>query len=460
VPVQATQPSKSSPKKKRSLKRPDPKKHNVNPSRVLPIDIDQSELTGIMERIATGQEQDPNAAFSKIYVLALEAIADTIKGALTSLVGNLQSIPQSEIPPFLAGLIPSRDPKTLEAVKHSLAEKIDLSREKLQQALSKQAKARQTAGNYTSFANQVRERGFVAPIHEAVEKGVTAASNKLLPNHVTADRLREICDDIKQYKPAKSTHDTFKIDLSRLPERETIRFSTKKDVAPNQAPQAETLTSSVELSCPSDDAVSADNAEVQLSSEVKLSSVAQDDVQTSVEVSAVEDVKSEIAANEVEQNEILSNELAQDEVVDQVRSEGPLKDVVEQVPTVLEQALLSAAIANQVQPGTLNNLPQIESQAADTLKTFGVEVIQTFDGITNMMSDFAAQLASAIIEDQANRLPTLSEALENDPRMEDDQELKDFVSFLDSSEEGESDTELDNDELAAAFGSLLDMLDD
>ncbi len=455
MPVQATQPSKPLPKKKRSLKRPDAKKHVVNPSRVLPIDIDQNELSGIMERIATGQEQDPNAAFSKIYVLALEAIADTIKNALTSLVGNLQNIPQSDIPPFLAALLPSRDSQTLEAVKHSLAEKIDLSREKLQQALGRQAKAQQQVKSYTDFANQVRERGFVAPIQDAVEKGVTAASNSLLPNHVTADRLREICDDLKQYKPAKSTHDTFKIDLSRLPERGTIHFSTK-DMAPKKASQVETTTSSIDLSCSTDNATSTDSTEVSLNSEVQLN-------RTNLEASsssACEDSANARAQNEVSTDEVTQSESSSSLIESQADSAGPLKDVVEQVPSVLEQALLSAAIANQVQPGALEVLPNLESKPADALKTFGVEVIQTFDGITNMMSDFAVQLASAIIEDQADRLPTLSEALENDPRLEDDQELKDFVSFLDSSEDIDSDTELDNDELAAAFGSLLDMLDD
>lgn len=442
MPTQAPLRSQRSPKKKRSLKRTATPRRSIDPSRVLPINIDQNELSGIMERIAAGQENDPNAAFSKIYELALDSIAEALKGALLSLVQSLQTAPDADLPPFISGLIPERDPQTLDRVSKSLSQKIDLSREKIQLALTKQTKA-PAYGNYESFAKQIRSHGIQAHFQNAVNN----VSNALMPAHVTADRLREICEDVKHYKPQKSTHDTFKIDLTRLPERGTLHFTTG---APKPSARSEQHTAAPTDPAPAPQTDTCETSDSALPPQT-------DPLQTDLDQDRV--LSNDVAHQELSsaQDSVVTTQI----VVPAQNTETTLHSASDQITPVLEQALLSAALANKADTANIATVSQLESQATDTLKTFGVELVQTFDGITNMMSEFANQLTAAIIEDQAHRLPTLSEALENDPRLQNDQELKDFVSFLDNDDPLPDDNvSIDNDELAAAFGSLLDMLDD
>ena len=440
VPTQAQLRPQRSPKKKRSLKRTATPRRPLDPSRVLPINIDQNELSGIMERIAAGQETDPNAAFSKIYGLALDSIAEALKGALLSLVQNLQSASDADLPPLFSGLFPERDSQTLERVSQSLSQKIDLSREKIQLALERQNHA-PAFGNYESFARQVRAHGIQTHFQNAANR----VSNALMPAHITADRLREICEDVRLYKPQKSTHDTFKIDLTRLPERSTLHFTTGP-AKPSETAEQRTSTPNGATLQP--DTRNASDAAPFTQPEL---------VQTPL--SQTRSFSNDVPPHErdsAQNHAVTTTDVAPTQSTSATPHGAP-----DQLIPALEQALLSAALANKADTTHNVSVSQVESQAANALKTFGVELVQTFDGITNMMSEFANQLTAAIIEDQAHRLPTLSETLENDPRLQNDPELKDFVSFLDGDAPlPNDDVNIDNDELAAAFGSLLDMLED
>ena len=214
-------PSQKSIKKRRSLKRPDKRtaQTSADSKRILPINVESSDLDAIMTRIATGQETNPQQAFVKIYGLALNAIADTLKSSLVSLI---QSADKAELPPFLSDLAPFQTPEALSAIAENIAQKIDESKDRIQLSLAQKATL-PMQGNYQSFADAVKKSGLISAIDQTNGK---QPAKMPLPNHITADRLREICEDIRHYKPSRSPNDTYKIDLSRLPDRMAINFKT------------------------------------------------------------------------------------------------------------------------------------------------------------------------------------------------------------------------------------------
>lgn len=442
-------------KKRRSLKRPDSKKgRDVDPKNILPIAIDQNELDGIMKRIALGKEANPQEAFSKIYALALNSIADTLKSALQSFVENIANTTE-DVPVFIEKMIPqSKDPEALKRTAASLSEAIDRSRDKIQDSLRNETR-KASYDNYDDYTAMLRQNNLLQPVdpNETVE----AADLPLPFSHITADRLREICDDVRAYKPSKTDSDTFKIDLNRLNRKRSMNFNIHTDAADKTTPSEDVAT-------PQDD--EATREENEAAKKILENAVAE--FQTEVEHEKEEAAKTAKVLQDTEDGvlEIIRNAQASAESENAQCGSQPLAEsietvnqIAEQLPALFEQALLSATRPDATDAASSTS----SAEALSKLKTFGVEFAETFEGITAMMTEFANQLSAAIIEDQAHKLPTLSQALGDDPRLKEDTDLMNFVSFLDdasSAEEVSPDDDLSNDILSEAFGALLDQLDD
>ena len=443
-------------KKRRSLKRPDPKKgREVDPKNILPISIDQSELDGIMKRIALGEEANPQEAFSKIYALALNSIADTLKSALLSFVENIAHT--EDVPVFIEKLIPqSKDPEALKRTAASLSDAIDRSRDKIQDSLRHETR-KTSYDNYDDYTAMLRRNNLFQPVSKDTPEEPNLPS---IPyGHITAERLREICDDVRTYKPSKTDSDTFRIDLNRLNRKRTMNFDIHADSKDQ---------TSAEASVAQDDEATREENEAAKS--IIENAVAE--FQTTVEHEKEEAAKTAKVLQDTEDGvlEIIRNAQASAESNNAQEGSQPLAEsietvnqIAEQLPTLFEQAILSATRSE-----ASNNASATPSdEALSKLKTFGVEFAETFEGITAMMTEFANQLSAAIIEDQAYKLPTLSQALGDDPRLKEDTDLMNFVSFLESDEPSSAaenpspeDDDLSNDILSEAFGALLDQLDD
>ncbi len=445
-------------KKRRSLKRTNARPtREPDPRQILPIAIDQNELDGIMKRIALGQEANPQAAFSKIYALALDSIAETLKSALNAFVNDLSNA--KDLPPFVEKLIPqSKDPDTLKKLTSALTSSIDRSRDKIQESLRNETR-KASYDNYADYTDMLRKTHLLQPVREEDEAAFADAIPQF--GHITADRLREICNDVRSYKPTKTTHDVFKIDLNRLQRTREMNFNlhTKTDDSAQDTHDAcSNTTQNTQINT---DAPTLSEEEKRQESEA-VRTIIQDAV---AQYTSTVDKEKENAISAAQTAQALQETLkdASQNIASGVSNQAPLTDEIqavnqfaEQIPALFEQALLNA-----VRPQTDTDAPTATDETLEQLRTFGVEFAETFDGITAMMTEFANQLSAAIIEDQAHKLPTLSEALLDDPRMQNDDDLKEFVSFLESNNAAEeTDDDLSNDILSEAFGALLDQLDD
>lgn len=444
-------------KKRRSLKRTNARPtRELDPRQILPIAIDQNELDGIMQRIALGQEANPQAAFSKIYALALDSIAETLKSALRAFVDDLSN--SEDLPPFVEKLIPqSKEPDALKKLTSALTASIDRSRDRIQESLRNETR-KASYDNYADYTDMLRKTHLLQPVREEDE----AAFADTIPQfgHITADRLREICDDVRSYKPTKTTHDVFKIDLNRLQRTREMNFNIHAKTDDNATDTHDALSTAQATQHAADASAMSEEEKRQESEAVRT--IIQDAV---AQYKSTVDKEKENAISAAQTAQAVQETLkdASQNVASNRSDQAPLTDEIqavnqfaEQIPALFEQALLNA-----VRPQTDTDAHAATDETLAQLRTFGVEFAETFDGITAMMTEFANQLSAAIIEDQAHKLPTLSEALLNDPRMQDDDDLKEFVSFLESDNTTEDATDdLSNDILSEAFGALLDQLDD
>lgn len=112
-----------------------------------------------------------------------------------------------------------------------------------------------------------------------------------------------------------------------------------------------------------------------------------------------------------------------------------------------------------------SHLPQIFPDSADahdtvqSLQTAAADIAGMASEVTVVMQEIAGQITKAAMETYASTpaCPTLSQMLQNDPRFLQDKELSAFIQHLEADDDAdEDDTPLDNDELAKAFGLMLD----
>ena len=433
-------------KKRRSLKRPTPPHvHTPDPKNVLPIAMDQEELNGIMKRIALGEEANPQEAFARIYALALDSIAETLKSALHHFVDNMAKT--EDLPVFVEKLLPqSRDPEAIKKTAASLADAIDKSRDKIQASLRQETRkpAYDNSDDYTAMLRQT-------PLFQShgQENAGDVACETLPFSHITPDRLRAICEDIRSYKPTLADTDTFKIDLKRLNRHREHHFSLHTEPS-DTVSHAKTQEAKSSEAC--DDA----SEEAAVAQSIVQEAVTAYQTRIEQEQEDVRLAGQVLHSMQAHLEDAMTHDAEQGEAKAQENDgETPF---LEQMPELLEQVLRQAIRPENLPPST----PASQDEALSKIRTFGVECAETFDGITAMMTEFANQLSAAILEDQASHLTTLEQAIGHDPRMQED-DMMAFVSFLDSEDASDTSDEQDdlsNEMLSEAFGTLLDMLDD
>ncbi len=97
--------------------------------------------------------------------------------------------------------------------------------------------------------------------------------------------------------------------------------------------------------------------------------------------------------------------------------------------------------------------------AVQSFETAAADIAGMASEVTVVMQEIAGQITKAAMETYASKpaCPTLSQMLQNDPRLLQDKELSAFIQELEDDDDTEDDdTPLDNDELAKAFGLMLD----
>ncbi len=432
--------NKKQPKPKRSLRKKSFAETHVSEQKELAINLDKSQLDAIFTNLYLGNLQNPQMALGMVYSLALDALEKTLIQGIDELIHSMpgqNSDSQNPFAPWLERIMP-RDADKISAFQTSIADKINTAKKSIQERIEKtyqaDADGRNFIGKKLQFSSQAI-RAFFDQVNENTD--VSCVSG-----HLSQERLHELFNDIQIPLPddgikrfhITQTPDHYRFSFGNQPlikkQSDSVRISSDGDVS---------LAEAVD-ECPGGDC-EASNAPVCSISPVSASPECSSE--TGLETLSEAECRE---MDDTERDVVPERTLSSDISDDSSSSDFSIR----LTPDVLEQTL------------------GITHEQTDTLKSEALDIMNMAVEVSEAMKEIAVQIAQATIEafNEEQFVPSLTEALSNDPRMKEDAELSEFVEQLEAVDAGGVDEDaldeaeaFDNEELANAFGMLLDKLD-
>ena len=426
--------NKKQPKTRRSLKKKTAP-HPVDPDRALAIDMSKNELDNIFLGLHTGELENPQAALSKVYLLAIDSIEKTLLGGISEMCNQFasnQGMPSDDNPlaPWISQLLPL-EPEKIQAFQDNLKIKFDQAKQQLKNSIS-QAMAQDADGKNIIGSGEAEYRKALIDLlsNPGAKLRIPFAKKQL-----SDDRLSELYQDIQIPAPDDGKK---RYHFTKMPG--SYRFSFGSNSAP-QVAQTQSVTETAEENVPSGTELLEGEAGVECESEST-----QD-----------EKIDEEIAIDSVE------SESKQESSVASLENECiPNQDVL---PTIVSSP--SEKISH---PAVSIALPQIpagltEHPIFQAIADTSLDLTKMAREVTDAMTELAIQIGNEAIKAFAedHLIPKLSESLKDDPRFSQDEELCAFIDTLedDSTEMNDpSYDSIDNDELAKAFATLFDEFED
>lgn len=436
--------SKKQPKHKRSLRKKTLLRTPVSEQKNLAIDISKPELDAIFTNLYLGNLSSPQMALGMVYSLALDALEKTLIQGVDELLHSVaDSKPAlSDNNPFAPWLnqFASSDPDKIKTFQNSITQKIGDAKKviqsKINQAYEADAKGNNIIGEkHHSTAEAVRA---------FLQDPLAEIELPALETHLSKDRLQELFEEIQLPIPDDGVK---RFHISQTPEHYRFSFGG--------IPASKKHTDSVhfESNAPATDAVDSTSE----SGDVSPNDIDDNSQQTAEADSETSDFSATHTVTEINELMDVSSVSTSDEP-QPIANDSVMKDVVSD-----DNSAQTNNVSIQLTPEKIQEVLGIDKAQTQALTSNALDAFHMATEVTEAMKEIAIQIAQATIDAyRDNEFPiSLTEALKDDPRLQQDAELTAFVELLDAPEslqDEESET-IDNDELANAFGKLLDDFD-
>ena len=437
---------KKQPKQRRSLKKRVPVQ-GIDPAQGLVIDMDKGELENIFTGLATGQLENPQAALSRLYGLALDSLAKTLVDSLDKACTHISTNDTaSEIAggtpfePMIRNIIPS-DPQKITAFKNSLSQKINEAKDRVTAAYD--AAAHEGPDRVTE---QSQRTG--AEIQSLLHAFSDESQKNRAAHPLTPERLSQIYDQINtpvyESGPRKYT-------ISSLPNAWRFAIGNNKATVRSDSPGSVTISTSIDTK----DVTNADDGSVHTIVS------ASNDVTASEPNPLEQATASESPERETAQADSQQSLTVQPETTAQAEAQPlPENRLFKTSDLPLPQELVPQELAEAI--------PEVAPEIIDAVKSGATDVFAMANEVTSALEAIALEIAHAAMaayqEDETlqRSLPSLAQRLQEATDIPQDEELLSFVQSLEAPEALDAPAEdeaLSNDELADAFGQLLAQLD-
>ena len=417
---------KKQPKARRSLKKQKVAPHFVEPSNALAINMSKSQLDNIFMGLHTGQLENPQMALAQVYLLALDSIENALVSGIADICKNFASpepipVEDNPIAPWINHILRT-NPDKIDSFVESLKTKLHQTKENLKSSVGKVLSQDAAGDNIIGAGSAKNREELLALLRDPESKIRLPIAQKLLSD----DRLAEIYNEIQNPSPdngKKLYH------FTKTPGSYRFSFGSNNHTKPkpNNDITAESVQKDSVQATPESEQTEAVSAQADHIAETlpsKLSAQPQDSSVNATECDATQTAES-----------------------------AKVQAAPERRTTHIPIAWPKLPAEDIVHPEFFQSI--MESSA---------DVSMMAREVTNAMTELAIQIGNETIKAFAEDhiLPTLSEALKDDPRLSQDEELSAFIDSLEEETNNAPDDEndsLDNDELAKAFGLLLDEFD-
>ena len=430
--------NKKQPKTRRSLKkRTSPEKispHPIDPARTLAIDMSKTELDDIFLGLHTGQLDNPQTALSKVYLLALDSIENTLLEGISQLCSQIASdagavAQDNPLAPWIGQLL-HMEPEKLQAFQDSLKTKFDQAKQQLKNSVA-QAMSQDAGGeNIMGTGSAEYRKALIELLSNPEAKIRLPIAKKQLPD----DRLSQIFQDIQAPMPDDGKK---RYHFSKMPG--TYRFSFGSNATPQNAQTSESPEKSDKSPSPEADLNAPDETPEAEQERIETADIPHEP--------EADDAESEECELQSENAEVLS-------VSDTMPGLAVLPEIIASPAEDKPQTPVSVSLSSI--PAGYADHPIFQAIAETSL-----DITKMAREVTDAMTELAIQIGNEAIKAFAedHLIPKLSESLKDDPRFSQDEELCAFIDTLeDESPElnDSSDESIDNDELAKAFATLFD----
>lgn len=432
------------PKQRRSLKKRS-FAQGIDASQGLVIDMDKGELENIFTGLATGQLENPQAALSRLYGLALDSLAKTLVDSLDDACAHLSTNDTAHeiaggtpFEPMLRNILPS-DPGKIAAFKNSLSQKINEAKDRVTAAYDAAAHEGPDRVSEQSRRTGAEIQSLLHAFSDESQK--TRAAHPLPP-----ERLSQIYDQIHtpvyESGPRKYT-------ISSLPNAWRFAIGNNKATVRSDSPGSVTISTAI------DTKDAADGHTV---------------------VSATSDVTSNTAVNDIsdqpQNEETPDHTVAAQDLTDTPQAETAQTEIAAENQPLPEKRLFKTSdlpFPQELVPQEVADaVPEVAPEIIDAIKSGATDIFAVANEVTSALETMALEIAHAAMaayqEDETlqRSLPSLAERLQEASDIPQDEELLSFVQSLEAPEAPDApadDEALSNDELADAFGQLLAQLD-
>lgn len=429
--------AKKQPKTKRSLRKKSFAGTPVSEQKDLAINLDKDQLDNIFKNLYLGNLQNPQMALGLVYSLALDALEKTLVQGIDEIIHAIPGQNESSnnpFAPYLNQVLP-RNPEKISSFQASIADKIQAAKKSLQERIQKTYEADAKGNNLIGKKVQFSSEAIRAFLNPKEDNGDVPAVN----SHLSQERLHELFAQIQVPLPDDGIK---RFHITQTPNHYRFSFGNQ--------PIIKKQTDSVQIS--SDGRAVIDNEEsIEESIEESVEEIAED-AESADEIEFVEETCEMVDVEDVSETLESSDDI--DSSV--IQSE-------EEITSVVSDNHVADDSAIRLTPDMLKQTLGITAEQTDSLKSGALDVMTMAVEVSEAMKEIAVQIAQATMEafEEERFVPTLTEALQNDPRMQDDSELSEFVELLEAGDDAaaQDSEDIDNDELANAFGMLLDKLD-
>lgn len=480
-PSDEISPKSAKTRRKRPLARPSgvEQKTQEGTKSGLKVDLSQNDIENIFASIALGESENPALALNLVYEKALDAIAETVKGAFTSFAIGLSQQNLADIP-FLEHALSGVDPEKVATFAGSFLEKIDQSRDRIKLSLA--------AISQDSVVQGGGRESILRAV--ALSQGDDNPALPVFGERLSTSRLEEILADIQKTKTDKSSGyvvdtrpgNAFKISFNDASDSGSSRRFTSKSADHDAVAHVDTQAA---VAPESEDIADQDGMGHQ------------NETLHQAAKSHLTDLEGENPKLEKPQptKAVLLDKAEQREVVDGVPAavQQELKAETKSLPlpeaSHLAMDLLTTASQSLGESLPLEWLEIFASLGqGEELEGFGNEFKDLAEGVAESMSALALEFARVALEAEADiqkeraallqaaAQETQLHALKEDVRVANDEEMLAFLDFLDgrddaSEEEAQEDRQADataevdddaklsNEDLAQAFALLLEQFE-
>ncbi|GEM_PF-4336382 len=429
--------NKKQPKTRRSLKKRNSSQevspHPVDPARALAIDMSKTELDNIFLGLHTGEIDNPQAALSNVYLLAIDAIEKTLLDGISQLCHQLASdegiaADDNPLAPWIGQLL-HMEPEKLQAFQDNLKTKFDQAKQQLKNSVAQVMSQDADGQNIIGTGNAEYRKALIELLTNPEAKIRIPIAQKQLSD----DRLSQIFQEIQTPIPDDGKK---RYHFSKMPGIYRFSFgsdATKQNARVSEVPQ---------------------NSETSDSTQGERSSSDESDI---VEQERIED------ADTVRE---LDGQDVEPEKCEQSENSGALIQSDCMSDLEVQPAIVASPGDDKTRSSVSIALPNIPDGFADhpifqAIADTSLDITKMAREVTDAMTELAIQIGNEAIKAFAedHLIPKLSESLKDDPRFSQDKELCAFIDILeeDSPEMNDStDDGIDNDELAKAFATLFD----